>query len=363
MATVSYVGQALPVIWEAPDDPILDERGVWTHDRRHLDPSVIPRGGVVYLGAEVTDGFSPVQKAFDWVSYPDLWAAVMIEKTVYLGRDQGGSCPGEDEVAGHAGADITYCFVVKNTGTTYLSQIVIDDPILGIDENDLTLISGALPLAPGNTLVYYLNAEITGDVTNTATVGAVPSNSEGVVFSTIGAVTDSDSATVKEKIGSTYCWIDLNIIRTSEVQDPNQEEPAELTGVWKAKWHARGDFDGNTYTGAIDPELHGGMDTSGSMTLVLDQANAKISSFSASATTQEPPWTSSWGISGRDIPVIDEAAGISFEAKVSGTTLCSQHGIDASAFARNALTDWSDRLIRIDCSNESYVWIKCSFLD
>jgi len=362
LATVSYVGQALPVIWEAPDDPGYDGTN-WTHDRRLLDPSVIPRGGVIYLGAGITDGFSPVKEEFDWVSYPDLWVNVLIEKTVYLGWDGGSSCPGGDEVTGHAGDKITYCFEVKNTGAAHLTQITINDPDLGVNESYLTLSSGDLPLAPGSSLFYYLETQIAGDINNTATVQATPCNSEGDVFAGMGIVTHSDSAVVRETQGSSYCWIDLNIIRTSEVLQENQEEPEEYSGVWKPKWHARGYFNGNTYGGIIDPELHGGGNTSGTMTMIIDPESSQVLSFSASATTLDPPWTSSWGITGGNIPVINETAGVSFEAKVSGPSLCSQHGITASAFTANSLTDWWDRLIRVECSNESYVWIKCTFLD
>ncbi len=51
-AICSFVGQALPVIWEAPDDP---DAGGTTHDKRHMDPQAIPPGGTVNLEARVTD--------------------------------------------------------------------------------------------------------------------------------------------------------------------------------------------------------------------------------------------------------------------------------------------------------------------
>ena len=70
-AICSFVGQALPVIWEAPDDP--DPQNT-THDRRHVNPpgSIVPRGGDINIEARVADAFDPVeQRDFGPVAYPD----------------------------------------------------------------------------------------------------------------------------------------------------------------------------------------------------------------------------------------------------------------------------------------------------
>jgi len=68
VATVSFVGQALPIIWEAPDDPDLEQT---THDRRHIDPNVIPAGGKLNIEARVTDNIGAQQRAFAWVAWPE----------------------------------------------------------------------------------------------------------------------------------------------------------------------------------------------------------------------------------------------------------------------------------------------------
>ena len=68
VAMVSFVGQALPIIWEAPDDPDVEQE---THDRRHIDPNVIPAGGKLNIEARVTDDIGPQQRAFAWVAWPD----------------------------------------------------------------------------------------------------------------------------------------------------------------------------------------------------------------------------------------------------------------------------------------------------
>ena len=68
-ATCSYVGQTLPVIWEAPCDPNIEQT---THDRRHVfDPdTIISKGGTVNIEARVGDPFSPQERAFGLVAWP-----------------------------------------------------------------------------------------------------------------------------------------------------------------------------------------------------------------------------------------------------------------------------------------------------
>lgn len=67
-AICSFVGQALPIIWEAPDDPDIEGT---THDRRHVDPGTIPAGGVVYLQAQIKDAFGLSKEDSEWVAYPE----------------------------------------------------------------------------------------------------------------------------------------------------------------------------------------------------------------------------------------------------------------------------------------------------
>ena len=43
---------------------------------------------------------------------------------------------------GGIGSAVTYCFVVTNTGDTYLNDITIDDAELGINVTSLILVSG-----------------------------------------------------------------------------------------------------------------------------------------------------------------------------------------------------------------------------
>ncbi|MBN2232279.1 MAG: hypothetical protein JW781_05600 [Deltaproteobacteria bacterium] len=68
VGTLTYVGQTLPVIWEAPDDPDVPTNS--THDQRHIDPDTVPLGGVVQLEGQVQDPVNPMVNAFAPVSYP-----------------------------------------------------------------------------------------------------------------------------------------------------------------------------------------------------------------------------------------------------------------------------------------------------
>ena len=361
IATVAYVAQLLPVIWEAPDDP--DAAGA-VHDRRHVTPNALPRGGTVQLEARIRDGVNAEITDFELVAYPDVADGdVELKKTVYAGHNDGASCQGAEIVTGSDGDQITYCFEVTNAGSTFLNQINITDNDLNITQNNLQLIGGILPLAPGASLVYYFETTIQGDLVNTAHVSANPCNADGSDIAGMADVTDSDYATVNEKTGTLYCMIDLKLIRTTEAQAPWQEEPSVHTGMWQARWHALGEFAGNTYTGAIDPSRHGDTDTSGNMRVVLNEGSTYVTAFNASATTLDPPWTSSWGVSGQNLPIVDEAPGVFFEAKATGVAMCSQNAIVASASSANSLNGYSDKLVKGECSSETHAIVKCRYLD
>ena len=79
-------------------------------------------------------------------------------KTVYAGHDSGAGCPGNELQNGADGAAITYCFVATNDGDTTLGPLVLDDATLGIDQSDMTVLSGDLSsLAPNASVALYLS--------------------------------------------------------------------------------------------------------------------------------------------------------------------------------------------------------------
>jgi LPXTG-motif cell wall-anchored protein len=94
---------------------------------------------------------------------------------------------------------VTYCFRVENTGDLPLFPVVIDDPDLGITQDDMTLVSGddTAPLLPGEVLVYSYETTITADLLNTATTTGTPSDVEGAPIPDADDVTDTNDAAVE----------------------------------------------------------------------------------------------------------------------------------------------------------------------
>lgn len=120
--------------------------------------------------------------------------AIELQKTVYLGHDGGASAPGSESVQGTNGAAVTYVFRVSNTGGTSLTNVMIEDVALGIPSISLGT------LVTGHVSTSYVEAVISGDLRNTATVSG--EDPDGV------PVTDEDTAEVLEIISS------LNIQKT-----------------------------------------------------------------------------------------------------------------------------------------------------
>lgn len=60
--------QVLPIIWEAPDDPDVPQT---TNDCSEFAECMSPNGGVIAVGARITDGFSMEKRDFAVVGYPD----------------------------------------------------------------------------------------------------------------------------------------------------------------------------------------------------------------------------------------------------------------------------------------------------
>jgi large repetitive protein len=66
------------------------------------------------------------------------------------------------------GADVTYCFVVTNTGNTPLGSVTVVNGDLSYSTSSIGI------LAPGKSAVLYLTAEIAADLINNATVTGTP---------------------------------------------------------------------------------------------------------------------------------------------------------------------------------------------
>ena len=114
--------------------------------------------------------------------------SINIQKTVYLGHDDGASAPGVESILGARGAAVTYAFTVSNTGSSTITNAEIQDVSLSIPPIVLgTLVGGEVRTA-------YVNAVISGDLRNTATVSG--QGPDGIL------VTDDDTAEVVEFIPS-----------------------------------------------------------------------------------------------------------------------------------------------------------------
>ena len=116
---------------------------------------------------------------------------------MYLTHDGGAACPGFETVSAPAGSPVTYCFVVTNTGGTYLDSLAFGDPDLGIGTGDLTLLSGTQPLPPGASLVWFYETAITAPLLNTATVAGTPTDAGGTPIPGLPHPGDSDTAEVR----------------------------------------------------------------------------------------------------------------------------------------------------------------------
>jgi len=125
--------------------------------------------------------------------------ALTLAKTVYGSWDAGAGCATAGEnVTNVAGAVITYCFTVTNTGDVALDITSLNDIDLNLSMNDLTLLGNpSLPLAPGASSTWYFETNINGTLTNHATVSGTPVDANGTPLGFPDA-TANDTANVTQ---------------------------------------------------------------------------------------------------------------------------------------------------------------------
>ena len=142
-------------------------------------------------------GLAPDGEVEDYVLQVEAEPGIVLEKTVYLGHSGGSGCATAGEsVTAAENSDITYCFRVINTGDCHLAAITVDDVTLGISRAQLSLLSGTEPLAPGASLVFYVDRQLTEPLVNTATTCGNPVDSAGRDISTLPLVKSADTARV-----------------------------------------------------------------------------------------------------------------------------------------------------------------------
>ncbi len=141
-------------------------------------------------------GVDPVDDD-DTADADEVHPALSVAKTVYQGHDAGASCQGSNLVNALNGEDVTWCFVVTNDGDTPLAPVTLDDGDLGIDETDLTLLSGSLAaLDPGDSVALYFEGTANGDLTNTVTATGVPADASSDPLPGLSPVTAEDDAAI-----------------------------------------------------------------------------------------------------------------------------------------------------------------------
>ena len=113
-------------------------------------------------------------------------AGILIEKSVYLGHDGGVGCgvAGETVISTN-GAEVTYCFRIRNVGQVPLYAIELRDLDLTPAVSDV--VADLLPT--GASVAVYVERLINGPLTNTATAIGYPEDSQE-------PVADSDTASV-----------------------------------------------------------------------------------------------------------------------------------------------------------------------
>ncbi len=108
-----------------------------------------PLAGAALVTAQASSQVYPPEV----VPAPALGLAV----SAYAGHDNGSHCPGKDGASLTPGDALTWCYVVTNTGNTRLAGVTFTD--LGV-AGEPTLVSGTLPLAPGASGLWYLDATV-----------------------------------------------------------------------------------------------------------------------------------------------------------------------------------------------------------
>ncbi|MCB0075577.1 MAG: hypothetical protein KDE20_29185, partial [Caldilineaceae bacterium] len=124
--------------------------------------------------------------------------ALTLAKTVYEGQNSGASCPGSELITVNVGTAITYCFVVTNTGDTYLDTIVISDTTLGIPPAAVVEAAGnTFPLAPNGTATFYYETTATASLVNTADATGTPTEPDGTPLDVNDVTSPPDTAEVE----------------------------------------------------------------------------------------------------------------------------------------------------------------------
>ncbi|MDY0072771.1 MAG: SdrD B-like domain-containing protein [Thauera sp.] len=191
----------------------------------------------------VTPGEDEHGKQWNFGELKPAEGELVVVKTLYEGRDNGASC-GNPEIAKKqllivekvpTTHKLTWCFSVTNTGKEYLGEPVWDDNSYpGMVATRLT--PAALPLAPGETGMWYFEAEHERSVRNVVSVempvtdpdgklvpGVPPASSSDEAEATFGMIYDPPFGVKVGKqegfdlINWTMVWVNDNLIAANNV--------------------------------------------------------------------------------------------------------------------------------------------------
>ena len=183
------------------------------------DLTLLPAGGTAVLSYRTTTGGNLVNTvaatgnpvdgsgtpiagltpptAADDAEVTELATDITVDKTVYVGHDDGARCDGSESVTGVSGTSISYCFTVTNTGSSHLSDVTVTDNNLGIDDGDMTVVSGDLTrLAPGASATLVHETTLGRDLVNTARATGSPTDGSGTPVAGLTPPSDTDTARV-----------------------------------------------------------------------------------------------------------------------------------------------------------------------
>ena len=139
-------------------------------------------------------------------------ASIEVQNTVYIGDDGGNSCGTDipkELVVGEFGEAATYCFEVKNTGNTHLTEFKLKNVELSwTGESDAVL-------APGQSMTLSTSGAIYKKLTNYVEVVATPSQSDG---SSLGLddVDDNDPSGVDRELVDASINIENTVVKMAE---------------------------------------------------------------------------------------------------------------------------------------------------
>lgn len=138
-------------------------------------------------------------------------ADIVIVNKVHLGTDGGETCKNKmnaigDHVNDFYGSDVTFCFLVKNKGTSHLRNVRVTNPVLDFQDGSIGT------LAPGEVKILYHEDKITGNIKNMALVKGLPFTEDGRRIKDLKEVTHEDPSGVSKKIHKPSIDVDVKVL-------------------------------------------------------------------------------------------------------------------------------------------------------